>query len=194
LLSGGGLVRRGARAHPLEGPLTLLCSFCIPPPLPQVSCAGGSYSPSSGASSCTPCEPGYFCVSGATAQQVCGAVGVYCPANSSSPLTVGVGNYSLPLNASATLRSAQAPCPAGFFCTGGLRSPCDIGTFANTTGTVDVCLRCPVGTLCLSNGTVNAVRLVARGWCVWLHGDGPSGQCGLLCAPHPRRERAHFPT
>jgi alpha-tubulin suppressor-like RCC1 family protein len=70
------------------------------------------------------CEAGYFCPTASFSSQSvpCGNVGVYCPSGSSTPLPVTPGYYSI--GPTAATRTDQSPCPAGYYCSGGLKFEC----------------------------------------------------------------------
>lgn len=59
--------------------------------------------------------------------QPCGSVDVYCPTESSAPLAVSEGFYSLPTTASPFLRHSQQQCERGRYCIAGqkVRTRCD---------------------------------------------------------------------
>ena len=77
-----------------------------------------------------PCAAGFFCPSGSThnQQSPCGgnasnaaAPSLFCPEGSGAPLQVGAGNYSTGSTVdSPQLRTGQAVCPPGAYCTGGV--------------------------------------------------------------------------
>jgi hypothetical protein len=71
-------------------------------------------------------------------------VSVWCPLGSSQPQPVSQGSYSAPEAAPAARRTSQVACPVGYSCSGGQRSACVAGSFANTTGAT-ACAKCPSG-------------------------------------------------
>ena len=74
----------------------------------------------------SPCEEGFYCTGGV--QTACGAVSLYCPARSSSPVTVKVGYYSTG-GSDAQSRTREEICPAGSYCRGGEKIACPAGSY-----------------------------------------------------------------
>ena len=78
-----------------------------------------------------PCAPGYYCPPGSVsiAERACGgnatvpdAAMHFCPQGSPVPLIVGDGNYSIgSADDSPHLRSGQAICPTGTYCSVGVK-------------------------------------------------------------------------
>jgi hypothetical protein len=105
-------------------------------------------SESRGIELCPPnyCMEGYYCPSASTQQYQCGNPGVFCPTGSGSPSVVTEGFYSISKSnmdlrgivlseeRRQLTRSGQLICEAGFYCLGGIRRECPIGTYGNTTG------------------------------------------------------------
>lgn len=121
-------------------------------------CAAGSFQNASGMLHCLGCPEGHFCPPGASSPLPCGGEALFCPANASGVTTVGLGNYSTPLDAPVELRSGQAVCPSGHQCAGGSLSPCAASSFAPRGSTVCTpCARCQPGryetTTCASDGS-----------------------------------------
>lgn len=102
------------------------------------------------------CAPGYYCPTGSSSafEVRCGDANRYCPANSSRPLWVSDGYYSIGNNVST--RYDQRPAPPGSYATQGLLYPCPAGRFgARSALTTAECsgecsvpgFYCPVGSL-----------------------------------------------
>ena len=106
-------------------------NFC-PIGSPSVTaCGPGTYNPltaQTNVSACVGCPMGRFCAGATTTPAGCGNASYFCPANSSAPTLVGVGNYSTPVGGNAT---GQVVCEPGSFCISGVKSPCVAGTYAN---------------------------------------------------------------
>ena len=56
---------------------------------------------------------------------------------SSAPKTVPSGYYSIPVSSPTDVRSGVQICDAGFYCSGGVRTKCPVGRYADTTGVTD---------------------------------------------------------
>ena len=96
-----------------------------------VLCPGGTYNPTTGNSTvdaCRGCPAGSYCPMGSSQFIPCGNASVYCPVNSSAPLVVDDGRYSVPSNGNA---SSQAVCEPGSYCIAGVKRPCAGGTWSN---------------------------------------------------------------
>jgi hypothetical protein len=74
---------------------------------------------------------------------VCGGVSSYCPSNSTSPQPVLDGYYSTPLDVDVMTRSSQTQCEAGYYCVGGVRTSCALGTYSLDGSTS--CSACAAG-------------------------------------------------
>lgn len=74
---------------------------------------------------------------------------MYCPLGSAWPSFPGLGNYTLGGTNSSTF-SAQAVCPAGYYCSSGVKIGCPDGTFIGSQGTTQasLCQPCPAGYYC----------------------------------------------
>jgi hypothetical protein len=118
---------------------------------------------------CLPCAAGYYCPStlipqpaapastvwtnapqtlAATPGLECGGDWVVCPRGTGYPQFVGGGNYSY--GGSNHTRWAQAVCPPGSWCVGGVRQLCFMGTYGNGSGlsTSKCSGLCPAGFYC----------------------------------------------
>lgn len=73
----------------------------------------------------------------------CGDTSVYCPSGTPTILSVPIGYYSLPEEATGTLRYSVAVCPSGQWCANGTRINCAPGTY-NPSQRLSV----PCSTLC----------------------------------------------
>ena len=87
-------------------------------------------------SSCHDCSPGRWCVLGK--EQRCGGANLYCPASSSTPRTVAVGHYSVPLDVPEDERHGQKPCEEGFDCNRGVRQACPRGRVCLLRSTANI--------------------------------------------------------
>jgi hypothetical protein len=76
-----------------------------------------------------PCRAGYYCGAGSTVANTseCGSVLVFCPEGSGAPTPVPDGEYGVG-NSSSTAFASVA-CPAGYYCSGGMKTVCPAGTF-----------------------------------------------------------------
>ena len=75
-------------------------------------------------------------------------VGRYCPLQSASPIPVPDGWYSLPDTVDQLLtRSSIRQCGSGEYSAGGLKFPCDAGSYSLDVGRNTPCtMPCPPGT------------------------------------------------
>lgn len=101
----------------------------------RYSCPAGKYggstglSATSGTNGCQTCSEGYYCLaqSVSATQEVCGsganAANQYCPAGTTTRLTVTAGYYSTPEDFPVDRRSAQAQCTDTYVCANGIRKP-----------------------------------------------------------------------
>lgn len=98
-----------------------------------------------------PCKAGHWCTEASTSDQqlLCGAISVYCPHGSSSPVVVEPGMYTVNHTVSAyaeQTRSAALACEPGRSCDGsGLQRNCSEGFFASGQGNKE-CMPCEAGT------------------------------------------------
>ena len=100
-------------------------------------CPAGKYGSTRGLSnrSCSgACHPGYFCKEGAHSgkESKCGATGLYCPEGSFEPTPVTSGYWTI--SGGPLTRANQSICPAGYFCSIGIRRKCPKGRFGATAG------------------------------------------------------------
>jgi len=139
------------------------CSVCAPGKFVEEECSAvfdrvcedcepGTFSDAQNSGHCQPCPAGFFCNRGSAEPVACGGASLYCPANSSSPLSVSAGSYGIGGNTSIT-QTEQVLCEPGFYCSGGVRFPCDPGTFSNDTGSLScaVCGTCQPGRFVVEN-------------------------------------------
>jgi hypothetical protein len=102
-------------------------------------CAAGRFAPGEGgatASACAPCAAGYFCAGSSTSTTAtpCGDAGVFCPPGSGAPRAPRAGFFTAGEDGraepgTAATRSQELPCPRGYFCVDGVRTPCAAGRF-----------------------------------------------------------------
>jgi hypothetical protein len=118
-----------------EGGTRLRCGgstegFCIDCP------AGKYYSKVKGVdkatSRCTGCPAGWWCMGGKRFS--CGGANLFCPANSANPISVAIGHFSVPTNASADHRVGQEACEEGFSCARGVHQKCPPGRVCQVSG------------------------------------------------------------
>jgi len=116
------------------------------------------------------CVEGYYCPQKSTkARQImCGNdPKLFCPANSSEPLFVtDPGYYTITPDGFTDKypRSAQLPCPAGYYCVGGIKAKCAAGRYGILSNyTNDQCHGpCRRGFLC-NEGSTNDTAQVCGG-------------------------------
>ena len=67
-----------------------------------------------------------------------------------APLPVGEGSYSLPEDGPEATRSDKALCPAGSYCSGGVKHLCAAGKYGSEEGlsSADCSGVCPAGYFC----------------------------------------------
>lgn len=118
-----------------------------------VQCPAGTYGAERGLSSanCSGlCHPGYFCPPGtpSATEHACGTAAMYCPIGSAAPLVVQPGYYSV--GSTPDTAHEQRICPAGYYCSQGLKLACPGGTFGETDGlATDACSGpCEAGWFC----------------------------------------------
>jgi hypothetical protein len=87
------------------------------------------------------CSSGHYCLeaSPSPTQFVCGNASVFCPAGSWAPTPTTSGFYCIHtgpkagaldiLDPEGAKCSAEIPCPPGYYCIDGIKSPCPPGTF-----------------------------------------------------------------
>ena len=78
-----------------------------------------------------PCPAGWYCAGDGT-MPACGGNDVYCVVGSTSPQTVGAGNYSV--GNTPTTRTAEVPCEPGYYCALGARAQCPAGKYGSAVG------------------------------------------------------------
>lgn len=151
-------------------------SFCKGEDL-QEPCPAGSYQPSTGASSCIPCSPGYYgTVVGSKVSTDCSICGI----GKFSPSGAGVCS---PCNPGTICVSGG--CPSCSSCSPGTSSvsgsstcnPCPIGTFSNRSGSV--CIPCSPGFATLASSGNGYCQRTCTGWPSSFSADG----AGACCAP-----------
>ncbi|KAF8595531.1 hypothetical protein BDV93DRAFT_548787 [Ceratobasidium sp. AG-I] len=146
------------------------------------SCQSGQYL---NGSTCTNCNPGYYCTGGTAGQTACPA-GTYnnqpSSSGSGSCQTVQCGYYPTGGNSDGTASTGQSACGSGYYSAAGSTSctvcpagnycnasttcsptPCDPGTYAAGTGSAQQCQNCPAGTFNNSYGNTSCCQCCA-GW------------------------------
>eukprot|EP00947_MAST-08B_sp_MAST-8B-sp1_P002249 g2249.t1 len=89
-----------------------------------------------------PCEDGHYCPGPADGRMYpCGAdrefpAAVYCPPKATAPVAVDPQYYSVG-GADESLRSGQAICPAGMYCSQGVAHLCPAGRYGSAAGLTD---------------------------------------------------------
>ncbi|XP_078539496.1 uncharacterized protein LOC144824222 [Lissotriton helveticus] len=112
-------------------PMAFLCPkghFCSSGSAYPVPCPIGQYQPTSGAESCIPCQPGFYCQVPGEAER-CPAFS-YCPAGALFPITCPDGTFTPKEKIGLKDKSECIPCPSGYYCRGGRRQGrCAAGHF-----------------------------------------------------------------
>ena len=91
------------------------------------------------------CSEGYYCPPGSISgqQNECGGSNYYCPIGVAYPYNVSTGYYSIGLLSSpsssqnysdSNVRTAQYECEPGYYCTYGVRTPCQSGYYSDVLG------------------------------------------------------------
>lgn len=153
-------------------------------PLP---CSAGTYTDTTGATSCTTCPEGFYCTIGVSVPVAC-ETGYYCPSGSTSgwdyPCAAGTYNPSTGTSASASCLS----CPAGFSCPNKGRSEtttassCREGYYCVAGSTTVQNQVCPIGYYCPA-GSSSATVCPSGFYCPAKGLSQPSGRChnGWIC-------------
>ena len=114
-------------------------------------CAAGRYGSFGQVNSdCTgPCSAGYYCEEGSpsSTQAECGGSARYCPEGSGSYVQVSNGFYTIG-GGGTTTRTGQSICEQGYYCAGGIRTPCPAGKYTDTTGNSQCSKSCAAGYYC----------------------------------------------
>jgi hypothetical protein len=91
------------------------------------------------------CPPGYACPCAGPIP--CLSPASFCPGDLAAPFAVNQGYYSLPEG--SAVKTQQAPCPVGSYCTEGVRMPCPPGTVGlpgqDQQVAVSGCSKCAAG-------------------------------------------------
>jgi hypothetical protein len=111
-------------------------------------CPAGTYSAKtklSAETECTPCDPGKYCLAGATSVSGSCSAGYVCPSGAATATPTGIFSFV----DGDTGFNIPAPCPAGHYCSIGSSypTPCATGTYQITTGQSS-CDACPAGKYC----------------------------------------------
>ena len=101
-------------------------------------------------------DQGYWCGEAARTprEHACGGDGVYCPRGAARPLPVAAGFESVGGD-NYTVRAAQAACPVGSYCRGGVRRECPAGRFGRASRLDDAACSglCARGHYCLAGAS-----------------------------------------
>ena len=82
------------------------------------------------------CPAGYYCSCGWNPKP-CAEPSHFCPANTTVPFPSTRGFMALPapgIDTGGIVYKEQVPCPLGFFCRGGVATPCLAGTYGTRAG------------------------------------------------------------
>ncbi len=107
----------------------------------------------------TTCPAGFFCSCGLNLAP-CTSASSFCPANSTAPITVSPGFFSVsetPLVAggdATIMYTSQRMCPLGFYCAAGVAIPCRAGSYgvALLQSVAASCSKCAPGTYLAESG------------------------------------------
>jgi hypothetical protein len=116
-------------------------------------CAAGQYCAESATVPPRPCAAGHYCATPAS-EEGCEAC-TFCGEGSVLPTGVSVGHYSVDAagDPATLLAEAELPCPAGSYCSGGIKTPCTtLGAYCPAQSTEP--LVCPAGSYCSSTAEV----------------------------------------
>ena len=119
------------------------------------------------------CPPGSYCPCGLKPLPCAAHPSIFCPANSAAPLNVTPGFFAVAAIAPRgnPAFTSQAPCPPGFYCSGGVRTPCPAGRFGRAAAqpAVASCEACARGRYLPSVGVsvagVDAPTPCLLAWC-----------------------------
>ena len=126
----------------------------------RTACPAGTYGNMTRlqTSECTgKCPKGYWCPHATISpfSRRCGSISVYCPEGSSSPIVAMPGYYTVDeygtdSRLTEETRSNVIRCPAGSYCTGGIKRVCPGGTYGSVEGLTshDCSGICPGGFYC----------------------------------------------
>ena len=141
-----------------------------------VCCPIGYYSPA-GSTTCSKCPANAYCPLGAQSAtgcasgtfspsqggaSVCCSLGYYFSANLTSCIACPDGQFTV--SQAPTSPSACQSCPVGYFCSGGVKTLCPAGKYAETASS-PFCLPCPAGRFGSTTGLAssNCTGLCAAG-------------------------------
>jgi hypothetical protein len=131
--------------------------YCPEGSAAPTKCPSGRYGASSGMRDnvCSGvCSAGYYCprTSVNTEPNVfpCGSANLYCPVESSFPLVVDEGYYTIPEGGEERIRQNQTACEPGFYCDGGVRKHCPAGRYGTgyRISSRNCSAVCPIGSYC----------------------------------------------
>ena len=148
-------------------------------------CPSGRFSDTEGNSNvkCVgPCDKGHFCEKQSISpkQNRCGGPHVYCPLNSSQPITVQMGYYSY--DGGPDIRANEANCPKGSYCVEGVARLCPAGRWGGSEGLHDSKCdgACAPGYYCPEGSTIST-QVVCSAGRYSTYGMG-SAECSGKCA------------
>jgi hypothetical protein len=135
------------------------CSDGVAAPCPAGTYGATTALPSAACSG--PCAAGYVCPVASTTptHTPCGGIGVYCPEGSAIGVPAAPGEFTE--GPSPATRTGVLPCPSGSYCVGGMRLPCEGGTFgcadrlssASCNGPCTAGFFCPAGSVSSQQAT-----------------------------------------
>lgn len=146
--------------------------FCPEGTVSAIACPEGKFGASLGLSKPSDCiavSPGYWTrCPGSTEPIECGGAPFFCPGNGSSrPLAVDSGYISTPEAAPPTVRTGQAPCPAGAWCSAGIMIACEKGYYTDSLPPEQrtsqaICLPCPAFSTTAAQGSSDVTQCLVE--------------------------------
>ena len=146
--------------------------FCPEGTVNAIACPEGKFGASLGlskASDCIAVSPGYWTRCPGSIEPIpCGGAPFFCPGNGSSrPLAVDSGYISTPEAAPPTVRTGQAPCPAGAWCSAGIMIACEKGYYTDSLPPEQrtsqaICLPCPAFSTTAAQGSSDVTQCLVE--------------------------------